>query len=190
MPLPSLRVTTYILVLYVVLGFLAKYSFSSHFTQTQNEHLDVDVLSSSHDYYQEVAPSVPTLVTIPKFDLSVPVGVGTYQLETDSWDISDDMAYFADESANLMSDRGTTVIYAHNKQLLFGQISKLGTGDSVFITDEHGNVSEFVYDSKKEVSPRDTSVFDSSSEYKLVLLTCSSFLDQKRMLVYFRPATS
>lgn len=134
-----------------------------------------------------INPGTPKEIIMPSINTALQINAGNYTPEKDSWNISDHAAFFAQESAPLMSEKGNTIIYAHNKDILFGNINKLGPGDVITIKDDNNISHNFEYLSKIEVSPRDPSVFYELEDYKLVLLTCSGLLDQNRLLVFFKP---
>ena len=175
---------TLVAVFYVSLGGLLMSRITPLFPNASGIESTPLTLGESNDQHSY---GIPTQIEIPSLDVRMPVAVGTYSTKNDSWNISDNSAFFAQESASLMSDVGNTVLYAHNKQSLFGQLTRLRAGDAVIITDSNRKTAVFTLTSKSEVNPRDTSVFNSTDTYQLVLVTCSGYFDEKRMLFYFTP---
>ncbi len=129
--------------------------------------------------------SIPAALSIPNIQLEVLIEDGQYDQESDSWNISDSFAYYAKESQPLSSKLGNTVIYAHNKNHLFGNLRDLSPGDTAEIIDANGFSYQFTYQTNIETSPKDTSVFYSDDFHQLVLITCSGFFDQYRSLYFF-----
>jgi LPXTG-site transpeptidase (sortase) family protein len=167
-----------IFYLIVISAFLLHFSTSTK-VGSQEQYVESEQKTVQ---YQN---AIPSFLEISSIKLEIAVETGKYDQESDTWNITDNSAYYAQESMPLASKVGNSVIYAHNKQHLFGNLKNLKPGDTAQITDSNGVIHEYVYQKNIEISPSNTDVFYSQDTYNLILLTCSGLFDQYRTLYYF-----
>jgi len=86
--------------------------------------------------------------------------------------------------SSLPGEKGISVIYAHNRQNLFGNLRKLEINDEVEVLLSNGNKRQFLVANKKIVSGRDTSILRYKGKDWLILFTCSGLFDRNRMVIW------
>lgn len=129
--------------------------------------------------------SKPVKIIVPSLSLEVNIEDGNYDQINKSWNVSNNNAQFISISDTPNPNTGNTVIYAHNTKNLFGQTTKLDTGDKVYLLTEYSNLLEYEYVGFKLVNPSDVSVLENSSKPKLTLITCSGIFNEKRRIMEF-----
>lgn len=128
----------------------------------------------------------PVAINVPSLDLQIPIEVGSYDYQKHEWSINDNSAFYADITSKLNTTSGQTVIYAHNKNSLFGKLKSLNSNDLVILTDESAQDYTFALTNTRLVKPTDTSVFyEKPDKPILVLITCDGLFDENRKLLYF-----
>ena len=96
---------------------------------------------------------------MPSINLQLPIEVGDFDYEKQTWPINDTSAFYASVTSPLNTSSNQTVLYAHNKNNLFGKVKGLETGDSIVITDNVNQKYTYTLSSRKIVKPTDTAVF-------------------------------
>lgn len=80
-------------------------------------------------------------------------------------------------------ERGSSIFYGHNWESLMGKLGKVKPGESVEIEMSDGSKRVFMVKYVQEVSPRETEVLKESDDKRVIIYTCSGFLDRKRVVV-------
>ena len=130
---------------------------------------------------------VPTYITDTKLGIDLPIIEGGYNASSGEWQIDNNNAHFANLSAPLNSKTGATVIYAHNKDGLFANLSQLERGDTISIRASNNQNYTYKYSNDTLAVPNDGSIFNYNGNYKLVLLSCYGTNSELRRLMYFEP---
>lgn len=137
----------------------------------------------------KVVPAVkgtPVRIVIPSLSIDLPVGVGTYRPDDDSWTIDATKAYYADTSVPVNDSNGRTLIYGHAQAPVFASLLYLPAHAKAAVYTENGHVFHYVYTSMKKVVPTDTSVLGADGPPTLVLQTCTGPWDAYRALYSFK----
>ena len=129
---------------------------------------------------------VPTHVVVPSIDLNLAVKPGTYEPETQTWTLDDHSAFYADRTVPANTRNGTTLLYGHGTEPVFGAIPEITSGAVAKVYTDTGLTFTYEYQSSREVLPSDTSSLTSSGPPTLVLQTCSGIFDKYRTLVAFK----
>lgn len=173
-------------------GFiLAKSAQNLKTNQVKLSQTQFQQLAAGEEEYKtslkEIAVNTqPTAIAVPQLSLSLPVELGVYNNKNATWSISDKAAYYAQPTSRLTNTGGQTVLYAHNKNNLFGKIKQLNPGGIVVITDDKNQQWIYTLQSSKKVSPANTEVmYETPASPKLVLITCDGLFDEYRKLLYF-----
>lgn len=102
--------------------------------------------------------------------------------------VDNDWETFADSASYLLGSgipgrEGNTILYAHNKNRLFGPIRWLKKDDQITLANKKGE--EFIYKvvETKIVSPETVEVLSATQDATLTLYTCTGFLDRDRFIV-------
>lgn len=133
-----------------------------------------------------VASGVPNRLVVQSVGVDLPVGLGSYDQATDSWTLSDDQAYYADTSVPVNNNNGTTLIYGHARDGLFGSLADLQVGARAAVYTNNGQAFYYQYQLKRDLDPTDTSIFTSDGPSVLVLQTCAGEWDSYRAMYTFQ----
>lgn len=82
---------------------------------------------------------------------------------------------------------GNTVIYGHNKKVIFGSLPYIRKGSIVEVTDESGKVFKYKVVEKATVRPDNIDFVLPKSEETLTIYTCTGFLDTMRFIAIAKP---
>lgn len=130
--------------------------------------------------------TIPAEIYVPSINLQLPIEVGDFDYAKQTWPINDTSAFYASITSPLNTSGNQTVLYAHNKNNLFGKVKGLETGDSIVITDNFKQKFTYTLSSRKIVKPTDTAVFyEKPTDPVLTLITCDGLFDENRELIYF-----
>lgn len=134
---------------------------------------------------RRIRQGVPTHLSVPSISVSMPVKTGSYENDTAQWTLDDSSVFFADRSVPINSHNGTTVLYGHATWNVFGAVPQILPGAEATITTDNGGVFSYKQSALYQVSPSDTSVFNSATAPMLALITCSGPFDQYRTVALF-----
>ena len=123
--------------------------------------------------------SVPERIMIDRLKINLPVKPA--EIRNGLWQISPDSASYLVGSGSV-GQPGNLVIYAHNKNHLFGPIRWIRSGDEIIIGTQD---SQYTYSVVKTalVSPDRVDILAPSPDPTLTLYTCTGFLDRFRFVV-------
>lgn len=121
--------------------------------------------------------SAPTDIKIPKLNLDLAISPSI--IKDGNWQVFDDRVAWLSTSA--LPGKGNSILYAHDRAGLFGDLYKLKKGDEIQIY--NGKWISYKITQIHKVNPTDiNSVL--SEKNQLTLFTCSGAFDQKRLVVY------
>ncbi len=131
---------------------------------------------SLKDYKEE---ELPKRIFISS--LGIDMAVAPSRVVDGFWEVSETLANFGLGSAP-PGKSGNTVIFAHLRQGMFGNLYKIQKNAAIEIKTKD---KTFVYKVSdiKEVSPSETSVIAPTIDKTLTLYTCSGFADSKRLVI-------
>lgn len=132
-----------------------------------------------------IIQGVPVRIVVPSLAIDLPVRTGSYNTADQTWTIDTAGAFYADMSVPANNNNGTTLIYAHGRDGLFGSLPSITPGAKAVITTASGGTFTYTYQSVVEVNPDDTSLFDVTTAPTLILQTCSGDWSQFRALYSF-----
>lgn len=123
---------------------------------------------------------LPVKILIPK--VGIDLSVLPAKAVNDNWETSDEAASYL-LGSGIPGREGNVVIYAHNKNHLFGPIRRLEKDDQIRLINK--KEEEFIYKvlETKTVSKDTVEVLSATSEATLTLYTCTGFLDRERFVV-------
>lgn len=134
----------------------------------------------------DVVQGVPVRVQVDSARINLPVITGSYNQKTGQWTLTNTSAQYADRSLPANNKAGTTLIYAHAEQNLFGRLSQLSPNSTAYVYTDNGYKFTYTLTTTEAVSPRQTSVITSEGAPQLLLQTCSGTFSQNRQLYYFK----
>lgn len=137
----------------------------------------------------KVISGKPTHITIPDSAIDLPVGDGEYDASTGSWTLSDTQAQFATMTSPANDHAGTTFIYGHGTDAVFGKIGTThpATGAKAHIHTGTGHIFTYELQMVRDFEPSDTSLFEdtSSGQPRLIVQTCTGVFSEWRTMFIF-----
>lgn len=127
----------------------------------------------------------PINISIPNVNINLEVVPGYYDSTNNSWTLSLNNAQWAEITARPNNKSGATFIYAHNRESVFLNLTKVKPGDEAIITTKKGYIFRYTFVNSTVTTPSDTSLFNYRGKPILVLQTCTGLWYQKRQLFYF-----
>jgi len=138
----------------------------------------------------KVISGKPTRIVIASSGIDLPVDDGIYDAAKGTWTLSDTHAQFAVITSPANDHAGTTFIYGHGTDAVFGRIGSnpppVGTTAEVHTDNNH--VFTYTLQAVKNYDPNDTSIFDdtSSGPPRLIVQTCTGAFSEWRTMFTFR----
>lgn len=127
---------------------------------------------------------IPTEIIIPSINIDLKVEPG--QIKDGVWQISDSTATFLDTSAAPGSG-GNTVIYGHNKKVIFGNLPYLSLGQKIVVKTKTGKIYNYIADQKFFVGPDRVDLVSPSNTNELTIYTCYGIFDSERAVIQAKP---
>ncbi len=127
---------------------------------------------------------MPVQVTIPSVGIDLPLGTG--EIKNGVWTISYDKPTFLASSARPGAG-GNTVIYGHNKKVLFGNLPYLSLGQKIFIKTADGTVHAYEAYWKDFVPPDRVDLVAPTNKEELTIYTCWGLFDSTRAVIKAKP---
>ena len=139
------------------------------------------VLSFRGDVSQTQSVSnLPVRIEIPKTNTNLAIEPGS--IVDGVWSISENGATHLISSSS-PGNNNNTVIYAHNKDDLFGPIRWLNIGDEIIVTDSDDKLFKYRIVESVVTNPEAIDYVLSKDEETLTLYTCTGFADTDRYIV-------
>lgn len=129
---------------------------------------------------------IPAEIIIPsiKIDLAVDPGV----IKDGVWQISDSGATFLSGSAP-PGTKGNTVIYGHNKKIIFGNLPYLSIGQTISVKTKSGKIFNYIAKQKYFVGPDRVDLVSPSDHEELTIYTCWGLFDGQRVVIKADPVS-
>jgi len=131
----------------------------------------------------------PVRITIPDSGIDLPVDEGRYDKASGAWTLSPTHAKFAVMTMPANNRAGTTFIYGHGTDAVFGRIGEnpppIGTIAQLFTSNNH--VFTYRLDSVSDYNPKNTSPLANvmSGSPRLLVQTCTGLYSQWRTIFQF-----
>jgi LPXTG-site transpeptidase (sortase) family protein len=177
----------------LTLGTIGALLYSSHLFGTPVWAKSNTVVATQPIAPIQLPPQVisgkPIRITIPDAGIDLPVSDGIYNPSDGSWTLSDTQAQFATMTSPANDRSGTTFIYGHGTDAVFGKIgtTRPATGTSAHLYTDNGY--EFIYHLKtiNDLNPNDTTIFDNTTtgSSQLVVQTCTGIFSEWRTMFAF-----
>ena len=129
----------------------------------------------------------PVEIIIPSIQIDLKVDPGV--IKNGVWLISDTGATFLSSSA-APGAGGNTVIYGHNKKVIFGNLPYLSLGQTITIKTKSGKVYNYIADQKYFVGPDRVDLVSPTGSEELTIYTCWGVFDSQRAVIVAKPSTS
>ncbi len=138
------------------------------------------VLNFKEQPHVEISVNNPDSISIPSVGLNLQVIQGG--IKNREWILSDDKALYLPTSGKI-GEGYNTIIYAHSREKLFGNLEKIKVGDVINISDSKGQKFGYSVFSIESVDPTDIDKLYSQEKDIVTLFTCDGWFDEKRLLV-------
>jgi sortase A len=130
---------------------------------------------------------IPVEIIIPSINIDLKVDPG--QIKNGVWQVSNSQATFLDTSA-APGNGGNTVIYGHNKKVIFGNLPYLSLGQKITVITKSGKIYNYVASQKYFVDPTRTDLVSPTNKEQLTIYTCWGVFDSQRAVVVAKPVNS
>lgn len=124
---------------------------------------------------------VPERVSFPSIAFDLPVAPAS--IIADEWTLFPDKASWLTTSSPL--GVGNTILYAHNRAGLFGDLKNLELGKEIVIS-SYGKEFHYEISQMRKVEPDEIDAI-LSDQHQLTLYTCDGRFDEKRLVVIANP---
>lgn len=185
--LPQLNLSLALIVLGLVLLLITPlYKQATLIWQNQKKNVVVQLQTTQEPIKADFGiPEVnspqdfPIKIIIPSISLNL--SVLPSKVINGYWELSENTASFGLGSTP-PGIVGNTVIFAHARKGLFGNLDQVKKDDQIYVLTEKGWFLYKIVDIK-EVWPNQVEVIKETSSETLTLYTCSGFSDTKRLIV-------
>lgn len=138
----------------------------------------------------KVISGKPVAISIPDAQINLTVDDGYYNDTDGSWTLSDTNAQYAVISALANDHAGTTFIYGHGTDAVFGKIgsNKPPVGTKAIVTTNNKHRFTYSLQQVRDFEPSDTSLFDgmASGSPRLIVQTCTGVFSEWRTMFIFK----
>lgn len=132
------------------------------------------------------ANAQPVAISSSAVQLSVAIRPGYYDVNSQTWTLTNDAAYFAAMTTPPNTAAGSTYIYGHDTNEVFHPLNDLQTGETVTIKTSDGTKYVYALQETHDLSPNDSSWLRSQPDKpQLVLQTCAGLWSQYRRVFIF-----
>lgn len=130
---------------------------------------------------------IPTRIVVPDSGIDLPVDQGNYNSADGSWTLSDTNAQFAMITMVANNHSGNTFIYGHATDQVFGKlVSAPPQPNSTALVHTHsGHILSYRFQSARESTPNDTSIFNYTGPPILTLQTCTGAVSEWRTMYQY-----
>lgn len=140
------------------------------------------IAQKEHPRKENVAQA-PGSLSVPSLKINVAVTEGG--IVSGNWILSDKDALYLPTSGKI-GEGYNTIIYAHNTDILFGNLRNINQEDVIVLKDKKGKEFKYKVFSKEDVNPQDLRKLYSTEKNIVTLFTCDGWFDSKRLLVKAR----
>ena len=190
--LRNIRFTGSIAILYLfTLGTIANLVQSSLLFGT-NVQADTKIRIAEYKTVKikpQTTSGKPVRISIDGTTINVPIEDGVYNKSNGGWTLSDTTASFATMTAPANNQQGTTFIYGHGTDAVFGQIvtHRPAEGTAAYVYTDNGYRFTYKLTSIQDLNPNDTWILDdtANSKPRLMVQTCTGAFSQWRTIYTF-----
>lgn len=183
-----------ICILYILtIGTIGGLLLSSQFAGTPTRAKQPQVAPVTFQSIQPAPPqkvtAIPVRVVLPDSGIDLQVIDGIYNDTDGSWTLSENNAHYAAMSAPANNTSGTTFIYGHGTDAVFGKIGANHPvmGSKAILYGSYRQAFTYTLREIKNFEPSDTSMFADmqSGAPRLIIQTCTGiFSEWRTMFIY------
>lgn len=128
----------------------------------------------------------PVRIVVPRANIDISVIAGAYDRATDTWRLTNDKAQYIPSAAMPNNISGSTFVYGHATDPVFGRLSVLHRGDKAVVYTKNHHKFTYQYRSDLTVNPQSTDMLSmSSATPQLTLMTCTGLFSESRRVMFF-----
>jgi hypothetical protein len=129
----------------------------------------------------------PVRIVIPDSGIDLPVDQGDYNPNDGSWTLSTERAQYAMNSTLANNSMGNTLVYGHGTDAVFGKLGATApaVGAEALIYTDNGHIFSYSFQSARDLTPADTSLFDYQGPAILTVQTCTGYFSEWRTMFQF-----
>lgn len=143
---------------------------------------------ATHSPSVQSISGTPVRIVLPSVAIDLQIIPGYYSTQQKTWFINANGATYATNTYPANNTHGTTLIYGHYLNWIFGKTDGLKIGDKALVYTGNGHI--FVYDMVKSdiFTPSNTQIFGELNTDKPILkvLTCHGLWSQTRRVMTFQ----
>lgn len=176
----------------LTIGTIGGLLYSSHLlgTPAWAKQPPVTVKQTPLPLPPKVISGQPASIAIPDASIHLKIDKGYYNDNDGSWTLSDTNAQYAVISALANDHAGTTFIYGHGTDAVFGKIgsNKPPVGTKAIITTDNNHTFTYSLQQVRDFEPSDTSLFDdmATGSPRLIVQTCTGVFSEWRTMFIFK----
>lgn len=191
--LQKIRFFSSIGALYLLsLGTIGGLLYSSHLIETPawaKKPEPVIIKQTPKPLPPKVISGKPAGISISSHAIDLKVTDGVYNDTDGSWTLSDTDAQFATISVPSNDHAGTTFIYGHGTDAVFGRIGSNHppVGSLAQVRTDNGLIFTYELQEVRDFEPSDTSIFNdmTTGKPRLIIQTCTGiFSEWRTMFIY------
>lgn len=168
-------------IIFVSLGIL--FITIGAFLLVRYQSLSLPLSKSDKDSFASESiggPSWPQWISIPNSKINAQIAAGGYK--EGKWILDKDFVLYLPTSGKL-GEGGNTVLYAHSRERLFGNLKKASIGDIVILGDANGKMHNYTIYSMEYIKPYQVEKIETNKKDTITLFTCNGWFDEKRLVV-------
>ena len=129
----------------------------------------------------------PVRLVIAAAGIDLPIDEGYYDQTTDSWTLSDTHLQYAMMTMPANNHTGNTLIYGHGTDQVLGTLAKqpIPPGSLAEVYTDNGQIFTYAFQSSRDYTPDDTSIFSYSGPPILTVQTCTGPASEWRTMHTF-----
>lgn len=123
---------------------------------------------------------LPIKIELPSIGLTLPVHSAA--IVDGKWSITTSgVSYLS--STPYPGELGNVLMYGHNWDNLLGNLENIKIKDEIIVTNQWSEEVRYIVHFISVVTPKDTHIFQNTTDHRLTLYTCTGILDSKRLVV-------
>jgi LPXTG-site transpeptidase (sortase) family protein len=186
-----MRVSLYIKLLPLYIGLAALiaspfYLSYQHAQKVEAAAQQAQEKLAANDSKHLALSGKPVRIIMPELGIDVPVVDGYYMSSKSMWYVAPSAGTYAPNTYPINNTNGTTLIYGHWFNYVFGPTKNIKPGDKAIVSTDNGHIFQYVFRSEISVNPTDTEIFNHlDGRPTLKVMTCGGTWAQNRRIMTF-----
>ena len=169
------------------MGLIASTPRPTTYATPVSSQLDHAVAEKTNAPSFTLVSGKPVRLVIAGSGIDLPIDEGYYDQSTDSWTLSDTRLQYAMITMPANNHSGNTLIYGHGTSEVLGILAQNppATGAIAEIYTDSGQVFTYTFQSSRNFTPEDTSIFTYNGPPILTVQTCTGAASEWRTMYTF-----